>query len=81
MGIFRGIQHALHDYINKEKGNKKRRFQMMKEKVRLELVGANPKNLSGESNKFWEGWTHGTNFLAHWGANGTDGQIRSWSFK
>lgn len=54
---------------------------MMKEKVRLELVGANPKNLSGESNKFWEGWTHGTNFLAHWGANGTDGQIRSWSFK
>jgi predicted DNA-binding WGR domain protein len=53
----------------------------MKDKVKLQLVGENPKNVSGESNKFWTGWTHGTNFLAHWGAIGTDGQIRSWSFK
>jgi len=54
---------------------------MMKDKVKLVFQGTNLRNLSGESNKFWEGWTHGTNFVAHWGAIGTDGQIRTWSFK
>jgi len=47
-------------------------------KIELEFVGTNHNNVSGESNKFWSGWTHGTNFVAHWGKIGTDGQIRSW---
>ena len=47
-------------------------------KVELEYVGTNYKNVSCESKKFWYGWTHGTNFVAHWGRIGTDGQMRSW---
>jgi len=48
-------------------------------KIKLEKVGFNSRNKSGHSSKFWTGWTHGTNFVAHWGRIGTDGQIRSWS--
>jgi len=47
--------------------------------IRLELRGFNPNNKSGESKKYWEGWTHGSNFVAHWGRIGTDGQVRSWN--
>ena len=49
-----------------------------KEKIKLEYAGTNYNNVSGESQKFWHGWTHGTNFIAHWGRIGTDGQMRSW---
>lgn len=48
-------------------------------KIELKMVGFNANNKSGSSNKFWSGWTHGTNFIAHWGRRGTPGQIRSWS--
>ena len=51
----------------------------IKTKVKLEKVGYSDTNKSGHTSKFWHGWTHGTNFIAHWGRIGTDGQIRSWN--
>jgi len=47
--------------------------------VKLQKVGFSTKNKSGHTNKFWNCWTHGRNFVAAWGKNGTDGQIRTWS--
>lgn len=47
-------------------------------KVELEKVGFSVTNKSGQTNKFWHCWTHGRNFAAQWGKNGTDGQVRTW---
>lgn len=46
--------------------------------VTLKKVGLDDANKSGQTNKFWSAWTHGANFVANWGRNGTSGQTRSW---
>jgi len=47
--------------------------------VKLKKVGYSAKNKSRFTNKFWHCWTHGRNFVAEWGKNGSDGQIRTWT--
>jgi len=43
-------------------------------KMRLEFVGANAQNQSGESMKFWQAEVWGSTFVRRWGKIGTRGQ-------
>lgn len=48
--------------------------------VHLEYIGHNPDNKSGESDKFWQGWTVGNDFYFRFGARGTKGTVKSKTF-
>lgn len=49
-------------------------------KIRLEYVGLNDKNKSGESSKFWQGEVWGCVFVRRWGRRGTTGQLSRQTF-